>query len=155
MDGSIEIIETSRYTATSILFLSTVCPISNAYQDRIRNLITSSPAGVRWLLVNANDNESSAEVTRYAEEVRFPVPSYKDWRNVLADRLGAAVTPEAFVLDTAGFVRYSGAIDDARNPARVKVEALRLAVLRISRKESVETQSIRAFGCAIKRFRKS
>jgi hypothetical protein len=151
-DGLPEYVDVKQYRATVLLFLSTVCPISNAYRDRIHALLKhfeSRP--VRLLLVNANDNESAAETRQYANDVNFPVPFYKDWRNTVADRFGATLTPEAVVVDAAGASRYQGAIDDARNPARVKIEALKRAVEDLLAGRPISVKPIRAFGCAIKK----
>lgn len=151
-DGLPEYVDVKQYRATVLLFLSTVCPISNAYQDRIRGLLQyfdGKPA--RILLVNANDNETAEETARYAADVKFPAPIFKDWRNTVADRFGATLTPEAVVLDSQGTPRYQGAIDDSRNPARVRIEALKTAVDDVVAGRAVSVKPIRAFGCAIKK----
>ena len=151
-DGLPEYVDPKQYRATVLLFLSTVCPISNAYQDRILSLLARfAGKPVRVLLIDSNDNETAAEAAQYAADVRFPVPLYKDWRNTVADRFGATLTPEAVVLDSSGEPRYQGAFDDARNPARVKVEAVRIAVDELLAGRAVTVKSIRAFGCAIKK----
>ncbi|MFN0105038.1 MAG: redoxin domain-containing protein [Bryobacteraceae bacterium] len=151
-DGLPEYVDAKQYRATALLFLSTVCPISNAYQDRIHALLKrfdGQPA--RVLLINSNDNESAAETQQYAADVKFAVPFFKDWRNTVADRFGATLTPEAIVIDATGAIRYQGAIDDARNPARVRIEAVKLAVEDLLASRAVSVKSIRAFGCAIKK----
>ena len=79
------------------------------------------------------------------------MPILKDWRNTVADRYGATLTPEAVVLDSGGASRYQGAIDDARNPARVKVRAVQTAVEDLLAGRAVSVKPIRAFGCAIKK----
>lgn len=147
-----ETIDPGAYRATVLLFLSTVCPISNDYQERIRGLITAfADQPVRVVLVNSNDNETAEETARYGADVGFPVPFYKDARNVLADRFGATRTPEAVVVDQQGAARYVGAIDDARQAARVRIPAVRWAVEDLLAGRAVRVKSIRAFGCAIKR----
>ena len=151
-DGLPEYVDPKEYGATVLLFLSTVCPISNAYQDRILALMRHFEGKpVRVLLINSNDNESAAETERYAADVKFPVPFHKDWRNTVADRFGATLTPEAVVIDAQGASRYHGAIDDSRNPARVKVEAVKRAVEDVLAGRPVSVKAIRAFGCAMKK----
>lgn len=150
--GLPEYVDVKQYHATVLLFLSTVCPISNAYQDRVHALLKHFDGhAARLLLINANDNETSAETQQYAADVNFPVPFFKDWRNTVADRFGATLTPEAIILDANGVSRYQGAIDDARNPARVKIEAVKLAVEALLAGRPVTVKPIRAFGCAIKK----
>lgn len=151
-DGLPEYVDVKEYQATVLIFLSTVCPVSNAYQDRVQALAKRFQGHpVRLLLINSNDNETAADTLQYAESVNFPVPFYKDWRNTVSDRFGATLTPEAVVIDSAGASRYQGAIDDARNPARVKVEAVKIAVEDLLAGRPVSVKSIRAFGCAIKK----
>jgi hypothetical protein len=139
---------------TVILFLSTICPISNAYADRIQGLFARyAGKPVQFLLLNPNANETEEETRAYSRDVEFPVPLRKDVGNAVADRYNARLTPEAVLLDRAGKVRYQGAIDDARNPARVKVEALRQAIDAVLANQSVPNEGLRAFGCSIKRVR--
>jgi hypothetical protein len=107
--------------ATMIAFISAVCPISNEYNARYRALYERfHPSGVRFLFVYSNRNESDASVARHAARSRFPFPVYRDLANRLADALDAQVTPTTYVLDSAGRIVYSGAIDDAVTPARVR-----------------------------------
>ncbi len=151
-DGMPEYVDVKQYRATVLLFLSNICPISNAYQDRIHALAKHfAGQPVRLLLINSNDNESAAETLRYANDVKFSVPFFKDWRNTVADRFGVTLTPEVVILDSNGASRYHGAIDDARNPARVKIEAVKLAVADLLANRPVSVKPIRAFGCAIKK----
>lgn len=139
---------------TVILFLSTVCPISNAYTDRIHALFARYAGNpVRFTLLNSNANESEAESGVFSRDVAFPAPLRKDVNNVIADRYNARMTPEAVVLDQTGKVRYQGAIDDARNPARVKIEALRQAIDAVLAGQPITVENLRSFGCSIKRVR--
>lgn len=151
-DGLPEYVDPKQYQATVLLFLSTQCPISEAYRERVFALTRHfAERPVRMLLINANDNEAAAEAARYAAGLPFSVPILKDWHNTVADRYGATLTPEAVVLDSGGASRYQGAIDDARNPARVKVRAVQTAVEDLLAGRAVSVKPIRAFGCAIKK----
>src|SRR5206468_1261317 len=53
-----------------------------------------------------------AAVARHAAEFKLGFPVFADEKLAAADALGAAVTPEVFVLDSKGAVRYRGQIDD-------------------------------------------
>jgi hypothetical protein len=141
--------------ATVLVFVSAVCPISNNYSGRVRAMAERyAGRGVRVMLVGSNGTESEADLRDYARDVRFGVPLYRDAEGAAARRYGATVTPEAVLLDAAGTVRYRGAIDDARNTARVKREYLREALEAVLAGRRVETESVRAFGCAIKTARR-
>ncbi|MEZ5400321.1 MAG: redoxin family protein [Bryobacteraceae bacterium] len=113
--------ELSGAPATVVIFISTVCPISNDYHDRFEALRREQePRGVRVLFVYSNYREPPAEIARHAVASRFSFPVYVDADQRLADALEAKFTPTAVVLDRSGEVRYVGAIDDSVYPARVK-----------------------------------
>jgi hypothetical protein len=139
-----------------VVFYSTQCPISNEYSDRMNALYKQySSKGVQLVFVNANQNESAGEMISHSKSAEFVFPVYKDTGNVLADRLGATVTPEAYVFDASGTLRYHGHIDDARNPARAQVHGLRNALDQVLAGQPVTKAESKAFGCTIKRVRKA
>src|SRR5690242_9121935 len=108
-----------RGPVTVVTFISTKCPISNGYNDRMNAIYKEySAKGVKFIFVNANRDEPSREVQEHAQSVGFAFPVYKDPRNELADRFGAQVTPENYVIDSAGTIRYHGYVDDSLNEAR-------------------------------------
>lgn len=92
---------------------------------------------------------------RATRTVIFGFPVYKDLNNVVADRFGAQATPETFVIDSAGVIRYHGSIDDSRNEARVKFRGLRGALDAVLAGKQPEVPETRAFGCSIKRVPKT
>lgn len=141
---------------TVMIFLSTVCPISNDYNDRMSALYRELTAkGVQWLAINANQNEPWSEVDAHRQQAGYPFPVWKDRNNVVADKVGASVTPEVFVFDKEGLLRYQGQIDDSRNPARTQVHGLKHAVEQLLAGQAVIKTQTKAFGCTIKRVRKS
>ncbi len=91
---------------TVVMFISAKCPISNNYSERMKALYNQySPKGVKFVFLNANQNEPPAEVEQHAREHGYPFPIYKDANNVVADLFGAQVTPEAFIIDSQGVIR--------------------------------------------------
>jgi alkyl hydroperoxide reductase subunit AhpC len=141
---------------TVVVFISTVCPVSNSYNLRLKDLYRDyTPMGVKFQFLNANQNESPQEVEDHARSVGFPFPVMKDDNNVTANRLGAEYTPESFVIDREGVVRYHGRIDDAQNPARVRHNSLRLAIDAVLAGREVPEPETKAFGCTIKRIRRA
>lgn len=141
---------------TVIGFIATQCPISNDYNERMKALYTDYQGrGVRFVFINSNGTEPAAEVAAHRQKNGFPFPVYKDDNNVVADRFGAEFTPEMYVLDESGVIRYHGAIDDSRVAARVKSHHLRKALDALLAGQAVETAQTRAFGCTIKRVKKA
>src|SRR5438876_7717816 len=103
-----------RGPVTVVTFISTKCPISNGYNDRM-NLIYKeySAKGVKFIFVNANRDEPPREVQEHAQSAGFAFAVYKDQHNQLADRFGAQVTPESYVIDGTDTIRYHGYVDDS------------------------------------------
>jgi len=138
-----------------VIFISTICPVSNSYNLRMKDLYRDyAPKGVKFEFLNANQNETQAEVEEHARRAGFPFPVTKDVDNAMADRLGAQYTPESFVID-GGVIRYHGRIDDAQNPARVRQSSLRLAIDAVLAGREVGAPETKTFGCTIKRVRKA
>ena len=149
-------ISPSQADATVLIFISTKCPISNSYNDRMSALYKEyAGKNVQMIFVNANANEAPAEIEEHAKANRFSFPVYKDAANVLADKFAATVTPETYVFDKSGVLRYHGYIDDAANAARVQVQGARKAIEAVLAGKQVEMEEARSFGCTIKRVRKS
>jgi AhpC/TSA family len=142
----------SKASATVIVFISTICPVSDKYVDRLNALYGEySAQGVQFVIANPNANEKWQDTDNYARGNGLLYPVYQDVGNRLADRIGAQSTPEAFVFDRSGRLRYRGQIDDATNPARVRSHSLRNALEAVVNRREVAVQRTRAVGCAIHR----
>ncbi len=143
-----------RGKTTVVIFISTNCPISNAYDERMNSLYREYFAkGVNFLFLNSNSNESAADVAENAKNVGFAFPVYKDNLNAAADRFGAQSTPESYGIDPSGTLRYHGSIDDSANPTRVTRHGLQSAIDAVMAGKAVSTPETKAFGCTIKRVR--
>ncbi|MDQ6663153.1 MAG: redoxin domain-containing protein [Acidobacteriota bacterium] len=154
-DGSPRSFSALKGETTVVVFLSARCPVSNAYTERMQEVYRDySPKGVKFIFVNANQNEPATEVLEHAKRVGFPFPVYRDVGNAAADRFAAQMTPEAYLIDRSGAVRYHGAMDDSQNPARVHKQGLRLALDAVLAGKSVTDPETKAFGCTIKRVRR-
>lgn len=105
--------------------------------------------------MNANRSEPASEVRQHAKRVGFTFPVYKDPDNVIADRFDAQVTPESYVIDSTGILRYHGSIDDDMNVARVHTQRLRQALDAVLAGKPVPSIETKAFGCTIKRVHKA
>lgn len=156
LDGKSVSFSALRGPVTVVTFIATQCPVSNAYNQRMIAVYKDyAPKNVRFIFVNANRSEPAGEVREHSKRAGFPFPVYKDANNVVANRFGAEVTPENYVIDSAGVIRYHGSIDDSQNEARVRTRGLRLALDAVLAGKPVEVTETKAFGCTIKRVRKS
>lgn len=141
---------------TVVIFVSTACPISNGYNDRMKAIYNDySAKGVHFVFINANSTEPAAEVAAHAKAHGFPFPVYKDAAGAVADLFGAQVTPETFVMDKDGVIRYHGYVDDSVVEARAHSQGLRMALDAVLAGKAVPMAQTKAFGCTIKRRRRA
>lgn len=140
---------------TVVMFIATECPVSNAYNERMKALHNDyASRGVKFVVINSNSTEPGAAVEAHTARIGFPFTVYKDHDNVVADRFGATVTPETFVINKAGLILYHGSIDDSQNPANIRTQSLRLALDAVMAGQTVAKAETKAFGCTIKRSRR-
>jgi len=156
LDGKTVSFSSLRGPVTVVTFIATQCPVSNSYNQRMNAVYQDYTAkGVKFIFVNANRTEPASEVREHAKRVGFAFPVYKDPDNTLADRFNAQVTPESYLIDGQGIIRYHGSIDDSQNEAHIRTQRLRLALDAVLAGKPVEMAETKAFGCSIKRVRKS
>lgn len=141
---------------TLVMFISVQCPVSNAYDDRMKALYQEyASKGVKFVVINANHSESASAVEEHARQHGFQFSVYKDENNVVADKFGATVTPETYVIDSTGVIRYHGSIDDSQNVSRVTTNRLALALDAVLAGKTPPQTETKAFGCSIKRATKA
>jgi peroxiredoxin len=136
---------------TVLVFVSAQCPIVKQYNARISRFAADFAAkGVNVIGINSNYTESPEWVRSHAAE-NYGFPVLIDKGNVLADKLGANVTPETFYLNEKNVVVYHGAIDNSRSGENITENYLRDAVEANTSGKPVARKSANAFGCSIKR----
>lgn len=138
--------------AVVLIFISTRCPWSNAYNERIAALAGEySEKNIQFLSINSNQLESIEEIKNHSMENNFTFPVLKDTNNIAADLLHASVTPEVYVLGPNRQVLYHGRIDNSRDESQVTTKDLKNTLEEILRGEKVSVTETKAFGCSIKR----
>ena len=91
------------HTAVVILFISTICPYSNYYNDLVRDLSAQfSKKGVAFVGVNSGTLETAEEARAHALRHGHAFDVIKDPESRLANLLDARRTPEVFLLDPSG-----------------------------------------------------
>jgi peroxiredoxin len=156
LDGSPAQFAALKGNVTVVMFVAVQCPVSNAYNERMNALYRDyASKGVHFVAINSNRSEPASAVQAHAREHNLGFSIYKDDNNVVADRFGATVTPETYVIDTGGAIRYHGSIDDSQEPARIKTQRLRLALDAVLAGKEPPQVETKAFGCSIKRVQSS
>jgi peroxiredoxin len=122
-----------------VLFLSCKCPYVAQARAPLAELHKQYGDKVSFVGLNANQNEKAPDIKADAA-LSFPFPILRDEGSKVADLYGAERTPEAFVIDPSGVIRYHGGVADL-GPA---IQQL-IAGTAVAKPES------KAFGCTIKR----
>lgn len=138
-----------------LMFIATECPVSNDYNERMAELAgTYAGQKVTFIGINSNRQETVGEIKEHAQKHGLVFEILKDGNNAIADLYGAQVTPETYVLDAKGILRYHGRIDDSRDPDEITSRDLKGAIDALLGGKEVERPETKAFGCGIKRVRK-
>jgi peroxiredoxin len=141
---------------TVVVFTCNHCPYALAWQDRIAAAACDyADRGVRFLAINSNDSERYPRDSYEAMQARvatenWPLPYLRDESQEVARDYGAQTTPDVFVVDSEGTLRYRGAPDsdyrdESRNAAWLR-DAVD-AVLAGGDPDPAETEPV---GCSIK-----
>jgi peroxiredoxin len=137
---------------TVLIFIAVQCPVSNAYNDRMEKLAQDyKDKGIAVIGINANASEDAATVKAHAAEKHLTFTILKDAGNKVADKLGAARTPEAYFLDANNKLLYHGRIDNSQNPDAIESNDLRQALDSSLAGKPIEKPEAKSFGCSIKR----
>ncbi len=141
-----------------VIFTSNVCPYSEYYKDRIKNLYDQcESSGIQLVLVNSNSSELKPEesielMKKQSLDEEYNFPYLADKEQLAQSLLDAKKNPEAFLIKKSNQsfeVRYRGSIDD--NPR--SEEGVRQKYLESAIKNALEGKSSEfshAYGCSIK-----
>ncbi|MDR3632658.1 MAG: redoxin domain-containing protein [Isosphaeraceae bacterium] len=141
--------------ATVVIFYSSECPISNAYSPALNRLSGELPAGrVKFVGLCVDPDLSNADVLTHAKDFELKFAIARDREGTVARRLGATVTPEAFVIDGQGRLRYHGRIDDQfaarqKRNANPATNELRDAIRAVLEGREVASSFIASVGCPL------
>ena len=142
-----------RGQRTLICFWSAACPWSERADREMGKWPPELASAAGLLRVAMNADESIGDIRREAAK-RFEGIVLLDPDRKMTDAYGAQLTPEFFLLDGGGMLRYHGALDDAtfRQPVpnRPYLEHALRALLASGNPAPAETPG---YGCAIVRWK--
>jgi peroxiredoxin len=140
-----------------VIFHCNHCPYAQAWEGRLIAIQREyATRGVRLVLINANDPakypaDDFAHMKARAEEKGYPFPYLFDETQEIARAYGATRTPEVFLFDRAGVLRYHGAPDDNyEDPAAVRHQYLRDAIDALLAGTAPAASETKVVGCTIK-----
>jgi peroxiredoxin len=142
--------------ATVVVFTCNHCPYALAWHDRITDVARDyAQRGVRVLAINSNDSDRyprdslDAMRQRVADE-DWPMPYLHDATQDVARAYEAKTTPDVFVADAGGTLRYRGAPDADHDDAAQRAAWLRDALDAVLAGEAPARAETRPVGCSIK-----
>ncbi|TWT95648.1 redoxin domain-containing protein [Neorhodopirellula pilleata] len=155
-DPSGEVIEPGMGNWTVVCFLGTECPLAKLYGARLQRLADEyESAGVSFIGVNSNTQDSPSDIARYAKDYKVKFPIAKDADQSIVKAFDATRITEVFVVDPVGAIRYQGRIDDQYQPGIAKAEPsqhdLRDAIEALVSGKNVSQPLTEAVGCLITR----
>lgn len=159
----------SEYTNTKLLavvFESNHCPVSQLYEERIKQLDQDyKDKGLTLIAINPN-NASAIRLNELGyTDVTDSLPEMKiraAYRNIewpylydgetqaVAIKYGAVATPHIFIFGPDHKLAYQGQIDDNQTPGLAKTTPARDAIEALLAGKPVPVATTRAFGCTTK-----
>lgn len=143
--------------AVVVIFSCNHCPYVVASEDRMIKLQADYAAqGVQLVAINPNDEvkypaDNFAAMKVRAAEKGFNFPYLRDETQQVARAYGASVTPEVFLIDTAGTIVYHGRIDDnVMEPGNVTRHDLREALDELLAGTQITVKDTEPIGCTVK-----
>ncbi|MBF0418322.1 MAG: thioredoxin family protein [Magnetococcales bacterium] len=140
-----------------VMFICNHCPYVQAIEERLILLGREmGPKGVAFVGISSNDPVSYPEdcfdnMRARAQKKGYPFDYLYDGTQQTAKNYGAVCTPDFFVYDQARTLRYRGRLDDSpRNPAAVRREEMKEAILALLEGRPVPEPQNAAMGCSIK-----
>ena len=140
---------------TVVVFTCNHCPYALGWHERLLQVARDYPQ-VTFLAINPNDAErypaDSAEAMRQRVEADggWPMPYLRDESQEVARAYGARTTPDVFVVDADGVLRYRGAPDADHGDESQNAQWLRDALNCLRAAEDVARPETDPIGCSIK-----
>jgi peroxiredoxin len=141
---------------TVVVFTCNHCPYALAWHDRLTQVARDYEGRARFLAVNPNDAERypadsfDAMKERVAADGGWPHPYLRDESQEVARAYGAQTTPDVFVIDADGILRYRGAPDEDHRDERHNAAWLRDALDAVLAGEEPARPETEPVGCSIK-----
>ncbi|WP_328475302.1 thioredoxin family protein [Actinoplanes sp. NBC_00393] len=155
-DGTLVSLAPAEQAATVVVFTANGCPYARAWHDRIQDVARDyADRGVVVLQIISNDETGAPQDTAAVMAARvaggeLAGPFLRDAAQSTARAYGATATPEVFVIDRAGSVRYHGAPDaDYDDPAQ-NASYVRQALESVLTGSDVTRPITSPAGCSIK-----
>jgi peroxiredoxin len=141
---------------TVVVFTCNHCPYALAWHERLLQVARDYEGRARFLAVNPNDAERyprdsfDAMKQRVQADGGWPHPYLRDESQEVARTYGAQTTPDVFVLDAQGLLRYRGAPDADHRDEAQNAAWLRAALDAVLAGEEPARPETAPVGCSVK-----
>ena len=142
--------------ATAVVFTCNHCPYALAWHDRINSAAHDyALRGVRFLAINSNDADrypadSYEAMQKRVNDGEFSYPYLHDESQEVARAFGAKTTPDVFLLDGDGTLRYRGAPDSDYGDPSQNAAWLRGALDALLEDRDPSPAETKPVGCSVK-----
>ena len=134
-------------------FCSSLCPVSNDYDQRLTELHRqyAGDSRVRFVAIHTgHPSASAADIAARSMAAGQTFVSVIDADRSVARQYSVTCTPTFLVIDAAGEIRYRGAFDDNRNADQATTRYVASAVRQLLSGKPVKRPLTEAFGCPVK-----
>ena len=142
-------------TPAVVIFTCNHCPYALAWHDRLMDVARDYP-DVHFYAINPNDADRyprdslEAMKERVRDEGGWPMPYLHDATQEVARAYGAKTTPDVFVVDSGGALRYRGAPDADYRDGGQNAGWLREALDSLLAGDEVARPETEPVGCSVK-----
>ena len=142
-------------TPAVVIFTCNHCPYALAWHERLMQAARDYP-DVHFFAINPNDAERyprdsfDAMKERVRADEGWPMPYLRDESQEVARAYGAKTTPDVFVVDSGGALRYRGAPDPDSNDPTLNATWLREALDAMLAGEEIARPETEPVGCSVK-----
>jgi peroxiredoxin len=156
VEGRAVRLDPGEHAASVVVFTANGCPFARAWHDRVQQVARDyATQDVVVLQVVSNDDTDHQEDSVEAMRARVAAgelagPFLRDAEQVAAQAYGATATPEVFVIDPEGIVRYHGAPDADHDDPAQGAAWLREALDDVLAGRAVRRPSTSPAGCSMK-----
>jgi peroxiredoxin len=150
-DGDLQTFQTPAV----VIFTCNHCPYALAWHARLMDAARDYP-DVHFYAINPNDAERyprdsfEAMKERVQRDEGWPMPYLHDESKEVARAYGAKTTPDVFVVDSSGALRYRGAPDADHGDPSLNAGWLREALDSVLAGEDVARPETDPVGCSVK-----
>ncbi len=145
--------EMSNQRATCVFFFVEDCPVSMRDFSIIRSL-HQKYSGLQVKFVAAYVGLQPEKLGDLADSIALDITFIPDLDRALTNLTGARITPEYFLFDVRGKLRYRGAMDNyfiglAKHRKRVSANYLDDAIVAVINGQKVPVTATKPIGCGI------